>query len=333
MFFTSENNNHMVEVKNCGHEKRPLKLSIENKEVLIRGFSGSDHRAQMKHKFPIDGVNVLLAGMIYDDIGRMFSNSRLLLPAREPNVPSVVYEIIDRGTPSSNGEFELLVSMLLSKLKKGENVNISCIGGHGRTGLLMAILYGALTGSKTPIEDVRTQYCEEAVESYEQKCFVHSFLKLPAPVQDVRWCVKCHKEPQQPNDSYCVACNAVWKAEQAERMAKAVPLTGYTNNTRGYVLGKQTSSTKFYCSSCFLRRTAPSSSLCPQCLITLGNDDNEGSYLKKTYPKKLRKKLGCKSNIETAKLIYRLDNTNLHTMSEEDFKLYSVVNEWDRGLL
>ena len=62
----------------------------------------------------------------------------------------------------------------IRRLKK--DVLISCQGGHGRTGVALSILYGLITGSKTPIGDIRGLYCREAVETHSQVDYVNNIL-------------------------------------------------------------------------------------------------------------------------------------------------------------
>jgi len=64
----------------------------------------------------------------------------------------------------------------LARARAGEQVEIGCIGGHGRTGTALACL-AILTGQprETAVEWVRANYCPEAVESAEQRAFVATF--------------------------------------------------------------------------------------------------------------------------------------------------------------
>jgi len=44
----------------------------------------------------------------------------------------------------------------------------------------------------SPIEDVRQMYCCKAVESFEQKKFIHEWLGLPSPIEDKRKIPICY---------------------------------------------------------------------------------------------------------------------------------------------
>jgi hypothetical protein len=56
---------------------------------------------------------------------------------------------------------------IIEKLKAGKKCGMFCIGGHGRTGYLAAIILGKL-GIEDPIEKIRKEYCEDAIESLNQ---------------------------------------------------------------------------------------------------------------------------------------------------------------------
>ena len=75
------------------------------------------------------------------------------------------YPIVDRNVPVSIDEFRKLLSFLADNLKGGKKIHLGCIGGHGRTGLVLAALVTTMTGNVDSISYVRTNYCSKAVES------------------------------------------------------------------------------------------------------------------------------------------------------------------------
>src|ERR1019366_4506157 len=106
-------------------------------------------------------------------------------------------------------EFGLLLAVCEAELAKPDGiVRVSCVGGHGRTGTVLAILYGRATKSLTPIEDIRAAYCEKAVESFEQKKYVHRWLGLAEPKEDPKPLPMCMYGPcrlyvLEHKDKYC----------------------------------------------------------------------------------------------------------------------------------
>lgn len=57
--------------------------------------------------------------------------------------------------------------------RTGEQVEVGCIGGHGRTGTALAIL-AILTGhpAADAVAWVRANYCPKAVETVDQEAFI-----------------------------------------------------------------------------------------------------------------------------------------------------------------
>ena len=60
-----------------------------------------------------------------------------------------------------------VVDGMLRVLKRGGRVHVGCIGGHGRTGLVLSVLMWRL-GEADPIKWLRCNYCTKAVESKAQ---------------------------------------------------------------------------------------------------------------------------------------------------------------------
>ncbi|QHJ74593.1 hypothetical protein VH22019_00029 [Vibrio phage VH2_2019] len=78
------------------------------------------------------------------------------------------FEIKNMGVPRDVEEFKALIIYLADQVLVGRTVYVGCIGGHGRTGLVLAALYYQLTGDKKAIKIVRETYCGKAVETAEQ---------------------------------------------------------------------------------------------------------------------------------------------------------------------
>lgn len=80
----------------------------------------------------------------------------------------------DFGVPEDAEQVRTALQALLDRARRGERVEIGCLGGHGRTGTALALL-AVLTGH--PGDDavgwVRTHYCARAVETAEQEAYVN----------------------------------------------------------------------------------------------------------------------------------------------------------------
>jgi hypothetical protein len=85
----------------------------------------------------------------------------------------------DYGVPDAT-ELRVALEDVLARSRRGEHVEIGCLGGHGRTGTALACL-AVLTGTPPgeAVAWVRAAYCEEAVETDEQRAFVAAFHRNP----------------------------------------------------------------------------------------------------------------------------------------------------------
>lgn len=86
-------------------------------------------------------------------------------------IEQVAFRIPDMCAPSSPEDFKKLVSWVCNQLQDGKTVHAGCIGGHGRTGTLLAAVMAQL-GEKDAIGWVRKNYCKKAVESKAQVDFL-----------------------------------------------------------------------------------------------------------------------------------------------------------------
>lgn len=86
----------------------------------------------------------------------------------------VDFPIKDMHAPSNKKETIKLVQYLCNQLQKGKKVHVGCIGGHGRTGTIIAAVVKMLLGEEDAITWVRKNYCKKAVESSAQVDFLHS---------------------------------------------------------------------------------------------------------------------------------------------------------------
>lgn len=73
---------------------------------------------------------------------------------------------------------EDLLTKTIERLNSGKRVGLFCLGGHGRTGYVAAILLGKL-GCRDPIQFLRAHYCRNAVESSAQIAHIAEVLDNP----------------------------------------------------------------------------------------------------------------------------------------------------------
>lgn len=79
----------------------------------------------------------------------------------------------DYGLPADTESFLAALKAVLERARWGQDVEVGCLGGHGRTGTALACL-AVLTGhpSRDAVAWVRSSYCAKAVETQGQEAFV-----------------------------------------------------------------------------------------------------------------------------------------------------------------
>lgn len=94
------------------------------------------------------------------------------------------YPITNMKVPANPEKFRLLIDMIVDELAQGRTVHVGCIGGHGRTGLVIGAVVARLgiAEDNDAIGWVRTKYCNRAIETAGQENFlvVHYGVKMPA---------------------------------------------------------------------------------------------------------------------------------------------------------
>ena len=94
----------------------------------------------------------------------------------------VFFPIRDRSVPKKDdiGHFKKMVTWTLAQMAEGKTVHAGCMGGHGRTGLLLSALIAEFSQEEDAITWVRKNYCKKAVESVSQVDFLVKHYKVKA---------------------------------------------------------------------------------------------------------------------------------------------------------
>lgn len=124
------------------------------------GLSGKQHEKNLTD------VNVWLTDTYIPET--MFTVG---IKSEDEKVAHILYPIDDMGAPSNDDRFRELLVLLKARLMAGQTVTVSCFGGHGRTGLVMACLVGN-SGIRQAITHIRANGCEKWVESKSQVDYV-----------------------------------------------------------------------------------------------------------------------------------------------------------------
>jgi hypothetical protein len=100
---------------------------------------------------------------IYVGFDRAMSHSVKSYPWNEGQ--SILFPITDCDAPSDVEQTKKLIEWLALNLSSNKKIHLGCIGGHGRTGTILAALVNVMTGEKAATDYVRQHYCKKVVES------------------------------------------------------------------------------------------------------------------------------------------------------------------------
>lgn len=84
----------------------------------------------------------------------------------------VRYYIPNFHAPRDPASFKAFVDWLCTQVQENKQVHIGCIGGHGRTGLVIAAMRAVLADDKDAIMWTRKNHCKKAVETDSQVAFL-----------------------------------------------------------------------------------------------------------------------------------------------------------------
>jgi hypothetical protein len=107
---------------------------------------------------------------------------------------------------------------IINCLNEGHKVGLHCLGGHGRTGYIAALVLGRI-GYSDPIKLLREQYCSKAVETNEQVAHIAKLLNKPEIKENYTVKLLLQKRNKQQCDSvnYSVDDCIFSKAEDVEQ--------------------------------------------------------------------------------------------------------------------
>lgn len=167
----------------CKHWRVPI--DVGPYRILASGSFNSPQKGLPGEK-PWPARGLYLDAMWTRDLGGM-SSAGIECPV-DPWWPYIVVDWSDRAAIDDEW-YELLVDTAIGWLEGGTvPVEIACQGGHGRTGTMIAGILAKLEGlsAADAIDTLRKRYCEDAVESWSQKCQIYRFLgEEPPPKPEI----------------------------------------------------------------------------------------------------------------------------------------------------
>jgi hypothetical protein len=138
------------------------------------------HRAD-EVVFP-DGTRVLASGWFERAATDGPPDFGLYLdPMWTPDWPSEYLDWPDFGVPREHEAADRQISETWRQAQEGKRVEVACIGGHGRTGTVLACM-AVLAGipADEAVRWVRNQYCERAVQEPSQEYWMERFAERQA---------------------------------------------------------------------------------------------------------------------------------------------------------
>lgn len=147
-------------------------------------------RCHTTHKPLTFGKGVLFGGSCssprsgYDiyiglDYGMRFDHQKF--PWEKNGVDDIIetqYHITDGCAPKSPKKFKQMVTWMCAQLAEGKKIHIGCIGGHGRTGLVIAAVRAEFDGDLNATAWTRKNHCKKAVETQTQIKFLYKHYKI-----------------------------------------------------------------------------------------------------------------------------------------------------------
>ncbi len=162
-------------VTTCSHYRQPL--VVGNHTIYLSGWN---HTPTNEH-FLNSNLFIQLDPIWLGETSSVYSSS-WHLPLEVATCPSVLVDWADaKDVPEST--IDLLLSQAMPLILNNKHVDIACLGGHGRTGTLAAILIGLIenVSAYKAITTLRKRYCKRAVESRTQVNFIYSYLDHSTP--------------------------------------------------------------------------------------------------------------------------------------------------------
>lgn len=116
----------------------------------------------------------------------------IVLTDRENFVPlHRLFHIDDNSVPQDVEAFKELVHEICTLMQEGKIPHVGCIGGKGRTGLVLSAIVQFFKSdilskmNVSAIDYVRLVYSEEAIENEEQEKFLQEHFNISTPLQRI----------------------------------------------------------------------------------------------------------------------------------------------------
>ena len=123
-------------------------------------------------------------------------------PPEQTGPIGVQFLISDMAAPKDPPNFIAMIGWLAERLAEGKTVHVGCVGGHGRTGVVLSALVKHVTGNADAITWVRAHYCQKAVESDSQVKFLGTHFGITAATPTKSYDKLTYGAPLPPKPTY-----------------------------------------------------------------------------------------------------------------------------------
>ena len=105
---------------------------------------------------------------------------------KENDYPYIIVNWSDMGVVPLT-DFSEIVAWCMTQIKHGEKLDIACVGGHGRTGTLLAgiLVFQNYTADEA-IDKVRKEHCNRAIETVAQEQLIKQYYNALTKVRKER---------------------------------------------------------------------------------------------------------------------------------------------------
>lgn len=182
-----------MDAYNYGYGYGAKAICHEGNHLIVQVGDGGLYAGGWNRDAEYEDITIDLTG---DTVPRIFKVVNYGRPLFKPLVKKVQnrvawlsFPVKDFGVPEYTfSDWKMLVDIVIPEMKKGMNVLVACAGGHGRTGMAVAIMAQMIReelGHKqpdNPVSWLRGHYCKEVVETSSQEKYVYKILGLDIEV-------------------------------------------------------------------------------------------------------------------------------------------------------
>tara|TARA_R100000306_G_C4357661_1_gene133629 strand:+ start:180 stop:947 length:768 start_codon:yes stop_codon:yes gene_type:complete len=165
--------------KTCKHHLQPFTFKVGQREYTLYGSAFSDRKSAPKAAKA--NLCVFLDYRWMEEYSPVWFNPALAQSGSslglnvKPETPTIFLDWPDMGVLEIE-DLKPVVAYLTSVIDTG--VEVGCMGGHGRTGTLMALIMVQLgCKAEEAIKTIRQDYCDRAIETKKQENLIKAFAK------------------------------------------------------------------------------------------------------------------------------------------------------------